>query len=208
MLSHLSSRSRLSWWPCGNVSSSIPELTPILLCTSGDTSRILATWKHRRVNWCSSTCVIKHRVFICLMLLLVQLWTVPSSQPSWCVWQPSWGRSQPTVPSPYAGCPPQGAYSPSASATNDNCLVWRKRPSPPLVRSTCSHLPPSVDWPLDWSPLTLHLHAACQRSSEGQGTAPCSSFHLYQSRWRPGLDEAEVCYGVFGGWCSGRTGVE
>lgn len=48
VLAHLSSRSSLSLWPCGNVRSSIPELTPIIFCTSEVTSRILATWKTNR----------------------------------------------------------------------------------------------------------------------------------------------------------------
>ena len=38
-----SSRSSLSWCPCGSVSSSSPEVTPIILCTSGLTPTIRAT---------------------------------------------------------------------------------------------------------------------------------------------------------------------
>lgn len=40
---YLSSRSSLSWCPCGSVSNSNPEDTPIILCMSEDTPNILAT---------------------------------------------------------------------------------------------------------------------------------------------------------------------
>ncbi|TNN71721.1 hypothetical protein EYF80_018072 [Liparis tanakae] len=44
MVWNLRTRSSLNRRPCGNVSNSIPELTPIILCSSGVTSRILASW--------------------------------------------------------------------------------------------------------------------------------------------------------------------
>lgn len=40
---HLSMMSRRSWWPYGKVTSSSPELTPMLFLISSETSSILAT---------------------------------------------------------------------------------------------------------------------------------------------------------------------
>lgn len=78
---HLSSRSSLSWCPCGSVSNSSPEDNPIILCISEVTPNILATCARVRylsgcayacLNWtqcvCMWTAALCARVSVCMYL--------------------------------------------------------------------------------------------------------------------------------------------
>lgn len=65
--SYLSSRSSLSWCPCGNVSNSNPEDTPIILCVSEVTPNILATCpKVRKKRLVASVFVMLD--YVCVLL--------------------------------------------------------------------------------------------------------------------------------------------
>lgn len=73
MYLYLSSRSSLSWCPCGKVNNSNPEETPIILCISVVTPNILATWT-REINThilylCFLSCQLQSACF-CLHLQL------------------------------------------------------------------------------------------------------------------------------------------